>query len=54
MKIKSLHPKMTKALTGFQGFDELTYRGLPRGRAALVMPGAGCGKVVGAENGRRP
>jgi KaiC/GvpD/RAD55 family RecA-like ATPase len=36
MKIKSPHPKMTKALTGIQGFDEITDGGLPRGRTTLV------------------
>jgi circadian clock protein KaiC len=37
---------MTKALTGIQGFDEITDGGLPRGRTTLVMGGPGCGKTV--------
>jgi hypothetical protein len=36
----------TKALTGIQGFDEITDGGLPRGRTTLVMGGPGCGKTV--------
>jgi circadian clock protein KaiC len=46
MKIQSPYPKMTKALTGIQGFDEITDGGLPLGRTTLVMGGPGCGKTV--------
>src|SRR4026207_1657147 len=46
MNIKSAHAKMTEALTGIQGFDEITDGGLPRGRTTLVMGGPGCGKTV--------
>ena len=46
MKIQSPHAKMTKSLTGIQGFDEITDGGLPRGRTTLVMGGPGCGKTV--------
>jgi len=46
MKIVSPHAKMTKVLTGIQGFDEITDGGLPRGRTTLVMGGPGCGKTV--------
>jgi KaiC/GvpD/RAD55 family RecA-like ATPase len=46
MKIESRHAKMTKVLTGIQGFDEITDGGLPRGRTTLVMGGPGCGKTV--------
>jgi circadian clock protein KaiC len=46
MKSESPHAKMTKALTGIQGFDEITDGGLPRGRTTLVMGGPGCGKTV--------
>ena len=46
MKIESPHATMTKALTGIQGFDEITDGGLPRGRTTLVMGGPGCGKTV--------
>jgi circadian clock protein KaiC len=33
-------------LTGIQGFDEITFGGLPRGRTTLVLGGPGCGKTV--------
>jgi circadian clock protein KaiC len=46
MKIESPHPPVTKALTGIQGFDEITNGGLPSGRTTLVMGGPGCGKTV--------
>jgi circadian clock protein KaiC len=46
MKMNSPHAKMTKVLTGIQGFDEITDGGLPRGRTTLVMGGPGCGKTV--------
>src|SRR6187455_968459 len=46
MKIASPHGKMAKALTGIQGFDEITDGGLPLGRTTLVMGGPGCGKTV--------
>jgi circadian clock protein KaiC len=46
MKIESPHPSVTKALTGIQGFDEITNGGLPSGRTTLVMGGPGCGKTV--------
>lgn len=36
----------TKALTGIQGFDEITGGGLPRARTTLVMGGPGSGKTV--------
>nr|WP_092067747.1 circadian clock protein KaiC [Dendrosporobacter quercicolus]NSL46753.1 circadian clock protein KaiC [Dendrosporobacter quercicolus DSM 1736]SDL62802.1 circadian clock protein KaiC [Dendrosporobacter quercicolus] len=37
---------LQKTPTGIQGFDEITYGGLPRGRAALVCGAAGCGKTL--------
>lgn len=37
---------LTKMLTGMQGFDEISYGGLPRARTTLVMGGPGCGKTV--------
>src|SRR6186997_401533 len=46
MKRASPHLNMTKALTGIQGFDEITDGGLPRGRTTLVIGGPGCGKTV--------
>ena len=46
----SSHPSpqvpLTKALTGIQGFDEITEGGIPRHRTTLVLGGAGCGKTV--------
>ena len=38
--------RVTKILTGIQGFDEITGGGLPCGRTTLVMGGPGCGKTV--------
>jgi len=37
---------LRKAPTGIGGFDELTFGGLPRGRATLVTGGAGSGKTL--------
>ncbi|QDU97778.1 circadian clock protein KaiC [Lignipirellula cremea] len=39
-------PPLPKALTGIEGFDEITQGGLPRGRATLVCGSAGCGKTL--------
>jgi circadian clock protein KaiC len=36
---------VAKAPTGIQGFDEITFGGLPRGRATLVCGGPGSGKT---------
>jgi circadian clock protein KaiC len=38
--------KLAKALTGIEGFDEITYGGLPRGRPTLVCGSAGSGKTL--------
>jgi circadian clock protein KaiC len=38
--------KTQKTLTGIRGLDEITFGGLPRGRATLVCGGPGCGKTV--------
>ena len=46
MKIQSPHRKLTKVLTGIQGFDEVTDGGLPSGRTTLVTGGPGSGKTV--------
>jgi circadian clock protein KaiC len=46
MKIDSPYAPVTKALTGIQGFDEITDGGLPSGRTTLVMGGPGSGKTV--------
>ncbi|RPJ58751.1 MAG: circadian clock protein KaiC [Acidobacteria bacterium] len=37
---------LEKARTGVRGFDEITEGGLPQGRPALVVGGAGSGKTV--------
>ncbi len=37
---------ISKALTGVDGFDEITYGGLPRGRPTLICGSAGCGKTL--------
>jgi circadian clock protein KaiC len=42
----SPHAQVGKVLTGIQGFDEISFGGLPRGRTTLVMGGPGCGKTV--------
>ena len=39
-------PRLEKALTGIEGFDEITLGGLPRGRASLICGSAGCGKTL--------
>jgi circadian clock protein KaiC len=38
--------RLEKALTGIDGFDEITLGGLPRGRASLICGSAGCGKTL--------
>ena len=37
---------LPKAPTGIDGFDAVTFGGLPRGRPTLVCGGAGCGKTL--------
>ncbi len=37
---------LPKARTGILGFDEVTFGGLPAGRASLVCGAAGCGKTL--------
>jgi circadian clock protein KaiC len=37
---------LLKALTGIDGFDDITLGGLPQGRPTLVCGGAGCGKTL--------
>jgi circadian clock protein KaiC len=37
---------LQKMPTGIQGFDEITFGGLPRGRTSLVCGSAGCGKTL--------
>ena len=38
--------KLPRAPTGIQGLDEITFGGLPRGRATLISGGAGAGKTL--------
>jgi circadian clock protein KaiC len=37
---------LPKALTGIEGFDDLTFGGLPAGRPTLICGAAGCGKTL--------
>jgi circadian clock protein KaiC len=37
---------LPKALTGIEGFDDLTFGGLPVGRPSLICGAAGCGKTL--------
>jgi circadian clock protein KaiC len=37
---------LPKAPTGIDGFDDITFGGLPKGRPTLVCGGAGCGKTL--------
>ncbi|MBC8131803.1 MAG: AAA family ATPase, partial [Deltaproteobacteria bacterium] len=46
MEVSAVYPAVTKLPTGIQGFDEITYGGLPRGGTTLVRGGAGSGKTV--------
>jgi circadian clock protein KaiC len=38
--------RLEKAPTGIAGLDEVTFGGLPRGRATLICGSAGCGKTM--------
>ncbi len=37
---------LRKVATGIQGFDEITFGGLPKGRPTLIAGAAGCGKTL--------
>ncbi len=39
-------PALDKSLTGIEGLDQVTWGGLPRGRATLVCGTPGCGKTL--------
>ncbi len=41
-----LKKNLPKSLTGIDGFDEITFGGLPAGRPTLVCGSAGCGKTL--------
>ncbi len=45
-EITSRRVELPKALTGIDGFDSITYGGLPKGRPTLVAGGAGSGKTM--------
>lgn len=46
MQSPSIKNGTGKAPTGIEGLDEITFGGLPRGRATLVCGGPGCGKTL--------
>ena len=46
MPKSSSNPQNRKAPTGIEGLDEITFGGLPKGRATLVCGGPGCGKTL--------
>lgn len=39
-------PALAKVATGIDGFDAITFGGLPKGRPSLVCGAAGCGKTL--------
>lgn len=45
-KAQSLNGALAKTPTGIQGFDEITFGGLPKGRPTLITGGAGSGKTM--------
>ncbi|MDB6033486.1 MAG: hypothetical protein JWM16_3824, partial [Verrucomicrobiales bacterium] len=59
---KKVEINLVKARTGIEGFDEITYGGLPRGRTTLLVGGPGSGKTLfalrflahGARNCKEP
>src|ERR1700761_1944333 len=38
--------QLQKSLTGIEGFDSITFGGIPTGRPTLVCGGPGCGKTL--------
>ena len=46
MPDQQANPTLPKAPTGIEGFDDLTYGGLPAGRPSLICGAAGCGKTL--------
>ena len=47
MKAPKIVPASSaKALTGIDGFDEITHGGIPRGRTTLLEGGPGSGKTI--------
>src|SRR5271156_1363667 len=45
-KKRGIPQHLPKITTGIQGFDQLSYGGLPRGRISLLKGGPGSGKTV--------
>jgi circadian clock protein KaiC len=43
---KKVSHALVKTPTGIEGFDEITFGGLPKGRPTLVAGNAGCGKTL--------
>ncbi len=43
---KNVSISLQKTLTGIEGFDEITFGGLPKGRPTLIAGNAGCGKTL--------
>jgi circadian clock protein KaiC len=44
--VANIDKQLLKCPTGIEGFDDITYGGLPRNRTALVCGAAGCGKTL--------
>ena len=42
----TLSQMLSKALTGIDGFDQITQGGLPKGRTSLICGATGCGKTL--------
>jgi circadian clock protein KaiC len=40
------HPQLPKTETGIEGFDSITFGGIPTGRPTLICGGPGCGKTL--------
>src|SRR4030095_1617138 len=45
-KTKKTHASPGKTKTGIEGFDDITYGGLPTGRPTLLLGGPGSGKTL--------
>ena len=43
---KRISTLLQKTPTGIEGFDEITFGGLPKGRPTLIAGNAGCGKTL--------
>ena len=45
-QVDKVERSLRKEATGIQGFDEITYGGLPKGRPTLIVGGPGSGKTL--------